>query len=354
MQISVTPAEKLSPEQLRAWDMLQRGDANCDNPFFRPELIQLAARVQPNIEVAVMHQGGEPVGFLPFERAAGDIGHPVIARISDMHGAVVRRDIQWDAAGLIREAGLNVWHFDHLPATQEAFAPWFQFLDDSPYMDLSEGFSGWCQHRREAGSSAISQAKRKTRKLGKDIGPVRFELHSGEPEVLAALTSWKSAQLDQQGYLNVFHFDWVRNLLELLRDWSTEGCRTCMSALYAGDRLVAAHLGLQSGAVLSSWIPAYDADVSRYSPGLILHVEMARAAAEAGITRIDLCRGENQLKNSLMSDSFPVAVGSLDLRPFRRLMTAGYYRARQIARESSFGQVPLSVYRAIRNRLVRS
>lgn len=354
MNVSVVSADQMSIDQVQAWDALQRTDPNCDNPFFRPELIQLAAQVQPNVEVAILQENGEAVGFLPFERSAGDIGLPVISRISDMHGAVVRRDIPWDAADLIRQAGLNVWHFDHLPATQKPFAPWFRSLEDSPYIDLKDGFDAWCQDRREAGSSAISQAKRKARKLGKDIGPVRFELHDGEPDVMAALISWKSAQLEQQGFLNIFNFDWVRDLMELLQDWSTNGCRTCLSALYAGDRLVAAHLGLHSGAVLSSWIPAYDAEVSRYSPGLILHVEMARAAAEAGITRIDLCRGENQLKSSLMSDAFPVAIGALDLRPVRRLMTAGYYCARQIARESSFGRVPLQVYRAIRNRLVRS
>ena len=66
--------------------------------------------------------------------------------------------------------------------------------------------------------------------------------------------------------------------------------------LYAGDRPVAAHLGLRSDRVLAYWFPAYDPDLGRYSTGVALCLRMAEAAAADGIGHIDLGKGAARYK----------------------------------------------------------
>jgi CelD/BcsL family acetyltransferase involved in cellulose biosynthesis len=79
--------------------------------------------------------------------------------------------------------------------------------------------------------------------------------------------------------------------------------------LYAGDRPVAAHFGIRSETVLSWWFPAYDVDCSRYSPGLVLLLRLAEAAAAAGILQVDLGKGHEAYKESFKSADVEVAEG---------------------------------------------
>ena len=132
-----------------------------------------------------------------------------------------------------------------------------------------------------------------------------------------------------------------------------DGFSPLLSTLHAGDQLIAVHLALRSNNVVASWIPTYEQDFSKYSPGLILHVELARWAAEVGIERIDLGRGENQMKASLMSGAFPVAIGSIDRRFIQRTLTRGYYGLRNLIHASPFRNTSIQAIRKIRNRIAR-
>ena len=85
----------------------------------------------------------------------------------------------------------------------------------------------------------------------------------------------------------------------------------------------------------------------------MLHVELAKWAAENGVERIDLCRGENQMKTSLMSGSLPVAVGLVDRRRIRQTLTRGYYVLRKLVYATPLRGTPLKAFRRIRNRVSR-
>ncbi|MCA9070136.1 MAG: GNAT family N-acetyltransferase, partial [Planctomycetaceae bacterium] len=54
--------------------------------------------------------------------------------------------------------------------------------------------------------------------------------------------------------------------------------------------------------------------------GNLLTMEIARAASELGITRIDLGKGEEAYKQSLASGNTLVAEGAMDFHPVRGLM----------------------------------
>jgi CelD/BcsL family acetyltransferase involved in cellulose biosynthesis len=66
--------------------------------------------------------------------------------------------------------------------------------------------------------------------------------------------------------------------------------------------------------VLACWFPAYDPAFSKYSPGLVLHLRMAEAAAADGIAYLDLGRGQKEYKDSLKTRELDVFEGRVALR----------------------------------------
>ncbi len=349
MKIKAITADRLTPDHIQAWSNLQRTDPAVDNPFLHPEFTRAVATVRDDIEVAILEQGGKYVGFFPFQREPRNIGRAVAWRLSDMNGIIVDKDVDWNAEQLVRDSGLVAWHFDHLVVAQEPFQPYHSNVVDSPYMDLSNGYESYRNQQRQAGSSLITQAERKARKIAKEVGPLHFEIHTTNNQVSESLVTWKQAQLSRMHYVDIFRFKWVMELLELIWHKKTDGFSGMLSALYAGDKLIAVHLGIRSYEVLSSWIPTFDATYGKYSPGLILHIELAKKAAEMGIKRIDLGRGYNQMKASLMSGAIRVAIGCLELRPLNRVLWAGWYGARRLVHSSPWKRTPLQIYRRLRN-----
>ena len=140
MKIDTIRVTQLSRDHVAAWRALQLADPALDSPLFHPEFTQAVATVRDDVEVAVLEEAGQLVGFFPFERSRGNVGRPVAGSLADMQGIVLRNDIELDAAQLIRECGLTTWQFDHLIASQRMFQPYHAFVDDSPYIDLSAGY----------------------------------------------------------------------------------------------------------------------------------------------------------------------------------------------------------------------
>jgi len=351
MKISYHSASELTSECIQRWAELQRTNADTDTPFFRPEFTTLCAKVRPDIEVAKWSEGGELVGFFAYQRQKGNIGWPVGGSLADMQGFIVQPGKHICIGELTRATGLQTLHYDHVVASQAGFSPFHKVVDDAPFIDLKDGYQAYRDERRKAGSSLIGQAERKRRKLEREVGPVRFEYHTTDPQVLEMLIAWKRRQLQQSNYSDVLQEQWLRELFRLtcLED-SVEYCGR-LSALYAGGNLIAIHLGLQSYDVHSSWMPTYNPEYSKYSPGLILHTDLAREAATQGVTRVDLGRGQNALKTSLMSNSIPLAIGTVEHRPLQKLRSAAWYFARHIVYSTGLRGKPLRWFRQIRNSL---
>jgi len=79
------------------------------------------------------------------------------------------------------------------------------------------------------------------------------------------------------------------------------------------------------------WIAAFNRDLQQYSPGLILLLEMVRAAPLLGIKTITLGRGDEQYKTRFASGTTVLASGSVDCRVTRRLANAIWYAARRVS-----------------------
>jgi CelD/BcsL family acetyltransferase involved in cellulose biosynthesis len=318
MKISVLGVDRLTGPQREMWLRRQQSDPAMASPYFHPDFHALASEVRPGVEVAMIEESGVPVGFFPFERRKGRLGLPVAWPLNDFQAVIARPGLEFDAEELVKACGLSVWKFDHLASPHASFAPHVWNTSPSPFMDLSQGFDAYGKSREEAGCEEWGQAKKKTRKAANQVGPVRFEFHTDDDTVFRTLARWKGEQYVRTQKTNLFAVPWVEAFLESLRRRCGVEFAGVLSALYFGDRLAAVHLGMRCGDVLHAWFPAFETELARYSPGTILFFELAKAAAAAGIRRIDLGKGPEKFKVGLMSGSVPVAEGAVDFRPITR------------------------------------
>jgi CelD/BcsL family acetyltransferase involved in cellulose biosynthesis len=329
----MAPAE-LTARQLAAWSRLQEREPELSSPYFRPEFTLDVAAVRGDVLVAVFEQQGKAVGFFPFQRGRWGIGRPVGWPLSDFQGVVVGPDVKWNAAALMRACRLSAWDFDHLITTQQSFTEYHWVRHDSPYLDLSRGFEAYFEERQRAGSDQLAQVLRKKRKLGREVGDVRFEFHTADDRILETLIRWKKQQYLETEALNVFDFRWTMPLLRRFLERRGREFSAVVSALYAGERLAAAHFGIRSGSTFHWWFPAYERAFRAYSPGLILLLEIARVAPALGIERVDLGKGRARYKTSLMSGSTCVAEGSVEYASGVKIIRRGWRRAREWVRAS--------------------
>lgn len=210
-----------------------------------------------------------------------------------------------------------------VPDSAEAF--------DSPVIDIGQGYEAYEAVLRAGSPKFFRTTTAKERRLARQAGEVRFVFDERDPAALRTLMAWKSSQYRRTGRRDRFAKEWIGTLVRQLaadRPDHAPGCSGVLSVLYVADRPVAAHFGLRSRTVLSCWFPAYDTDFAKYSPGLILHLRMAEAAAGAGIGLLDLGRGAAEYKDALKTGELRVYEGA----SVRRGPRAALYR---LSREPS-------------------
>jgi len=298
---------------VRRWHEIRASDPAYDSPYFCPEFSQAVGRVRDDVRIAIAERDNRPVGFFPHQRSFAGMGRPVGGPFSDYHGVIVERGVEWDMESMMQTAGLSVWAFDHLAGPIDQFNGSIRGRAASPQIDLSLGFEHFAKERREAGSDFIRKTQGLARKLEREVGALRFVLH--EPAALVQVIQWKSAQYrrtNPSGVDLVFSRAWTSALLREIVDTQTEEFSGVCSALYAGDKLVAAHMGMRSRHHLHYWFPAYDPGVSKYSPGSILLLRLAEAALENKLHVIDLGKGDSQYKRALTNRSVLLAEGAYE------------------------------------------
>ncbi|MGI9020971.1 MAG: GNAT family N-acetyltransferase [Solirubrobacterales bacterium] len=340
----MTAARVLEPRELTneltaRWAEIQRQTALFASPFFHPAFTRLVAGARDDVRVAVLERDGDPVGFFPFQRGPLGVGRPVGSSLNDYQGVIADPDAEWEPGKLLRACGLRWFEFDHLIAGQEEFAPFHRHLSPSLVIDLSQGFEDYERVQREAGVKTIKRLRARWRKLERDHGPVRFEAHVADPHLLATLLAWKSAQYGRTGMADLLARPWFRQVIEAAHTASADGFAGLLSALWAGERPVALHLGLRSDSVWHYWLPAQDEDpeLARCAPGLLLILAMAEHAERLGLRVLDFGKGEARHKREFANAENAVADGFVGT--FSAVAAASRLRAqaRELARRSAVG-----------------
>lgn len=346
-RVYARPADSLDDDLLARWkELLARPDV-LSSPFYHPAYVRTVADVLGGVEVGIVERAGEPVGFVPFERSRLDVGGAVGRRLCDLAGPIAEPGLSWDPEALSRAAGLRLLRLRHVPASVDRSSGSVDRLVEAPFIDLSGGYEAWREASLDSGSRFVKQIERRARKLERQVGPIRLVWHTTDRHVFETLLEWKAAQRAATNSPNVLLLPWARELVERLRTVETDDFAGVVSAVYAGDRLCAAHFGLRTRRVLHYWVPAYNVDLSSYSPGLLALTEIMQAAEKLGIERIDFGPGEERFKLRSCTGSMRLATVTATTAGATRAAVGAADRLRSWSRESPLGDALRSASRAL-------
>jgi len=329
-RVKVISGNAIDSALLQRWRALQESNPELENPCFAPEFTQAVAAARNDVEVGIIEVGGEVVAVFPFQRNAGGRAVPVGGIVSDYQGLICHPDFSCEPRELLKACGLVSWDFDRLLATQRFFKPFHKLCEPSALIDLSRGYDAYVAERRAAGSEQIKKCMNLMRRLELEIGPVRFVPHSPDRSALSKVLAWKSGQYRKTGWRDLFASKWGRSLVEQIHATQSESFAGMLSLLYAGEKLLAGHIGMRSRSVWHYWFPAYDPQFAKYSPGLLLLLKMAEHAPNIGLRTIDLGTGMTLYKRRLMNASISVAEGSVECPSWLSFLRSARRKARKI------------------------
>lgn len=352
LEVEVIPASELSREHVAAWRRIQLGNPELGSPYFCPEFTGLVASVLTETFVAILYDEKRLIGFFPFRLESPRRGGPIAGPFTDYQGLIIDIDTDFDATSMLMKCGLQSWTFDHLLASQKAFSPYHKAHAVSPIIDLSKGFDVYFRTCWDRGSEHFRVIERKRRKLIREVGDLRYESHVADSAVLRQLIAWKSQQILRSGFVDPFAFDWPRELMERLHATQSSEFSGRLSVLYSGDEVLAAHLGMCSHSDWHYWLPAYSQQFGKYSPGLLLLMEMAKDAADRGFQVLDFGKGDESYKPHFSNAAVPLAEGRIAVPSLGESVRSGFTRLKSgvltLLRKTPLGNQARMIGSAIR------
>lgn len=353
MNIECVSALELTETLRKQWRALQQQNPALASPHFSVELVEHVAAARSGVHIAVLRDGNAVQGFIPFHRSEHNVATPVADRLSSFQGAVVAAETRFDLRTLVRACRLRGWTFFDWILEQADIGSCCVIQAHSPILDLRDGFDGYCRAKRKAGSDEIQNLLRKMRKAEREIGPLRLETNVRDASLLDTLLTWKAKQLAARQQPTAIDRPWQIALMRRLLEHRSPQCAGLLSALYAGDELLAGSLGVRSSKVLSGWVTAYNVDWARYSPGLLMLLALARDAASLGVERIELGRGPESYKQILKNGDITVGEGAVYARRSAEVLHNAALRTREWVRGTCWGQPAQALVRRLRYQLGR-
>jgi CelD/BcsL family acetyltransferase involved in cellulose biosynthesis len=336
MHIEVITGRDIDETLWSTWEAIQASaPPELHNPFFHPGYVTAIGSIRDDVRIGVIEDGGRVVGFFPFELGRWNVARPAGLRLNDYQGVVINNDTEWDPIELMAGCGIAAWDFDHLITVQDQFRSYWGEIEESPIIELEGGFEAYEARRRELGIKQYRDTMRRSRKLSRDVGEYRVEILHGREDILRQMMDWKSKQCALTGTVDYFALGWPARLIETIAGMERGEFSALHSALFVGDRLLASQFYMRSFGVWHFWVMSSDAEFHRYSPGMVLLLEMIKHAAESGAKWIDFGKGMHLFKRHFMTGSISVAAGHVErpsiITSARRLTRASESWARNSA-----------------------
>ena len=282
LQIEVVKADQLTVADRVLWRAMVDANPDLASPYFRWEFTEIAARVSPNAAVAILSKRGRTIGYFPHQRRGSAI-QPLGAPMNDYHGVIA---MPGEAPSLATVAAL-------LNAPRLNVSAWVgpsgagELRETLMTVTPEEGFDAWYAERRQTWGKYFKDKERARRSLEAELGPIRVERGLTDPALLDQLIQLKRDQYARTGRHDIFACGWTRDLLHALMASKHEDFGASMAALWAGDRLTAIEYSLHAGDRYHFWFPAYQPELARCSPGILLTMDTMRLGCDAGFRVFD-------------------------------------------------------------------
>lgn len=283
LSVEIVGTGQLSPSDRALWLAWREADPQLASPFLHPDFARIAGEVAPGAAIAVLKRDGETVGFLPHQRRGQGL-QPLGAPLNDYHGLIAAPGLDLDLEALpnllgARQATVTGWIGAAAPSSTLTQSLTLQ-------ADLGAGWDAWYDARRAAYGKFFKDKDRARRSMERDHGLVRVEVSTGDLSHFDRLVELKRDQYRRSRRHDIFACGWT---VELLRRLLTETgeLRAHLAVLYAGGKAMAYELSLATGGQYHFWLPAYELEAARYSPGMLLSMDTMRERARQGVAEFD-------------------------------------------------------------------
>lgn len=274
LSVEIIGTEALTPAERALWLGWTAASQAYESPFFHPDFTAVAGRSAPEARLAVLHRAGAVVGFLPHQRRGG-AAQPLGAPLNDYHAVITGRDLDFsldEAAELVGARSYTATGWTGGASEGEG-----RTLARTLLADLSGGWEGWYAGRKLAYGKFFKDKERARRSFERDLGPLRIETATADLSHFERLIELKQAQYQRTRRHDIFACGWTVDMLRGLLTHESADFGARLAVLYAGDRPMAYELGLRGGDHYHFWLPAYEAEAARYSPGMLLSMETMKA-----------------------------------------------------------------------------
>jgi len=340
MRIEVIRPSELSTRDQQAWSALQGGSFGLNSPFLSPGWARAVERAGApgEVRVAVMREGEEAVGFFP-ARCGPLTALPVGAPLCDHQALVAREGVSIPAAELLKALGVHRYDFDHMAAADPVFGAHGQGVQDSYVVDLTPGWDAYEADRKAAGTEILKDMARKRRKIEREVGPITLNAMSRSRGDFERLMAWKRRQFKRTRQTDILAWGWVERLLDELFESRDPEFGGFLFTLHIGDRLAAAQFNLRGPDELHSWFIGHDEQFERYSPGLVMFLDLIRWMDEMPWKKLDLGPIPYRFKDRLANRARPISYGFAGRPSPVTLVRAAQYGVRRTVERLPLGRV---------------
>ena len=321
--VQVVSFDELTHDQLMRWESIRSTRPEFATPFFSARFNGAVHSSRGDVDVALIHENDQTIGFLPFHRI-GNVAYPAGRCFNDAHNIISDPYTRIDWLWLLGQIRARAFDFHAMMGED------LDDLGNQNYLGTIQSFSAELGDDSKAflktlgkQHKTVGRQPQKTRKMAREIGPVELEIDCRDPDLLEQTIRWKREQYQRTDILDLFTPDWTRQLLREYFDGETQteipgNSRGMLSVLRAGEQIVAAHYGILENGLLHYWFPAYDPTYAKYSPGTALFTAIVAEATEYGIHCIDMGYGEQPYKLKQTDQTGEVAFGCVSRSSFYR------------------------------------
>ncbi|MDC7681981.1 GNAT family N-acetyltransferase [Asticcacaulis sp. BYS171W] len=298
----IRPAE-LSDTDRALWSQWVAENPDLSGPYFDVRYVVALGETVPHARIAKLYADGYLMGFLPFQKRGGVI-QPLGAPLTDFHGVIAASTTRIDIGDVL----------SHLKSRRIEFNGWVSPLAQGTerfrlYADLSNGFDAQYRTCYDAHKKFYRNTERCRRNLHKDVPDLAFTWETASPDLIDWVVAHKRRQYKRTGLHDVFACGWTQDMLNALSVHTDVGFGLMAGVYRHKGQVIAAEIVLRSGPDLHLWFPAYDSDYSRYGPGILLSLDILKAAAQDGITRVDFGCGDEIYKATMTTHRQPCREG---------------------------------------------
>jgi CelD/BcsL family acetyltransferase involved in cellulose biosynthesis len=301
----VRPSDVPFAVQIR-WRAALKAQKNWSSPFLRPEFALAVGKVRDDARVLIAYDDQGMLGLVCIHKRPGGYARPLGAPVADHQAFITEAGFNVSLGDVLKAAGLGALPFSALNDPQKAVSDTAQNGFHSHIADLTCGSDAYFVAQDKGNRKHFKKMRQRARGAERDHGAVLLTLDSQNPADFSTLLQWKRDQYRRTRKCDVLAADWICALLHDL--WQAKGpLRAVLNVFYLGGEPAAAEIGLMCNGVYHSWIAAYDPQLSRCSPGLLLLEGIMHRADELGITHIDLGAGHDHYKKYYANEHIALA-----------------------------------------------